>query len=55
MMHKNHNKQIIEDELKKVSLKRIAIPDEIADVCIFLAPDASSYVNGQVIRVDGGV
>jgi 2-hydroxycyclohexanecarboxyl-CoA dehydrogenase len=36
------------------SLARYAEPAEIADVIAFLAGDRSRFVNGQVIRVDGG-
>jgi NAD(P)-dependent dehydrogenase (short-subunit alcohol dehydrogenase family) len=36
-------------------LKRAAQPDELANVALFLASDQASYVNGQVIAVDGGL
>lgn len=32
---------------------RVGTPDEVAKVCLFLASDLSSYVNGENIRVDG--
>ena len=32
---------------------RVGNPDEVANVCLFLASDLSSYVNGENIRVDG--
>lgn len=35
-------------------LKRIGDPEEVADVVLFLASDAASYVTGQCIYVDGG-
>ena len=38
-----------------ISMKRLGKPDEIANVALFLASDLSSYINGQVIRVDGGI
>ena len=39
----------------RVSMKREADPSEIANVALFLASDLSSYMTGQVVRVDGGM
>jgi 3-oxoacyl-[acyl-carrier protein] reductase len=38
-----------------IPLKRGGTPEDIANACVFLASDLSSYVTGQVINVDGGM
>jgi len=38
-----------------IPLKRAGEPEDIANACVFLASDLSSYVNGQVLPVDGGM
>ena len=55
MMKNNTKKEYIEQALTHISLKRIGKPEEIANVVFFLCSDLSSYVNGQTIRVDGGM
>ena len=37
-----------------VPLGRIGKPDDIANAVLFLAADASSFVTGQIVTVDGG-
>jgi len=38
-----------------IPLKRGGTPKDIANACIFLASDLSSYITGQTINVDGGM
>src|SRR5690606_26096458 len=40
--------------MERTALKRPARPQEIASVALLLASDASSYVTGETITVDGG-
>ena len=37
------------------ALKRMTRPSEIAEIAVFLASDKASFINGQTIRVDGGM
>ena len=38
-----------------IPLKRGGTPNDIANACVFLASDMSSYITGQTIHVDGGM
>ena len=54
LMLSNTKEDIIKSEIEKISLKRIASTNEIADIILFLASEKSSYINGQNIVADGG-
>lgn len=54
MIEKGLNKKILEETIKKIPLKRVANPEEISNVILFLASDMSSYINGEVIDITGG-
>jgi NAD(P)-dependent dehydrogenase (short-subunit alcohol dehydrogenase family) len=42
-------------KVKDIPVGRIATPEEIASVVLFLASDAASYITGQTINVNGGM
>ena len=55
MLHQNTKQNHLESIIKELSLKRIGRTEEVANVALFLASEMSSYITGQVIRVDGGM
>lgn len=44
-----------EDFMVKIPMCRAGVPEEVADAVAFLASDASRYITGQVLVVDGGL
>ena len=53
-MNKELDQDFINEENNKILLNRFAKPVEIAKVISFLVTDDASYINSEVIKVDGG-
>lgn len=48
-------RQIKDDIASKVPLGRLGTPEDVANACLFLASDLSSYITGIVLDVNGGL
>lgn len=54
LMTKKLPKDLINDLKKLIPLGRFGRPDEIADTCLFLSSEMSSYITGSILNVSGG-
>ena len=46
---------LVEKMKERIGLRRLGEPQDVANVAVFLASEASAYVTGQTIVVDGGL
>lgn len=53
-MNKDLPKDYIKEETSKIYLERFASTGEIAKTIFFLASNDSSYINGEIVNIDGG-
>lgn len=49
------DEKVVQGWRDAIPLKRGGQPNDIADCCVFLASDMSTYITGQVIQVNGGM
>lgn len=49
------DEKVVQSWRDGIPLKRGGKPEDVADACVFLGSDMSSYISGQVIQVDGGM
>lgn len=49
------DQKVVEGWKEGIPMKRGGKPEEVADLCVFLGSDMSTYISGQVIQIDGAM
>jgi 3-oxoacyl-[acyl-carrier protein] reductase len=47
--------EVVKARLKATPLGRIAYPEDLGSLAVFLASDKASYITGKIIHMDGGI
>jgi 3-oxoacyl-[acyl-carrier protein] reductase len=50
-----YSKKQRNDRINEIPLHRLGTPNDVANACLFLASDLSSYITGETINVNGGL
>jgi len=57
--HSQFRKETVEDEIEviseSISLGRLGVPDEFGRIAVFRVSPATSFINGVMLNVDGGL
>lgn len=53
MVRESTSQEEIKEILESIPMKRLGLPQEVADLVLFLVSDASSYINGATIDIGG--
>jgi len=48
------DEEFIDYEKEKIMVKRIGTVEDVANLALFLASDNASFINNEIIRIDGG-
>ena len=48
------DKELLEEWIKNYPIGRFGLPKDVAQACLFLASNESSFITGTILPVDGG-
>ena len=51
----DYTKEMKNQRIKEIPLKRLGTTEDVANTCLFLASDLSNYITGETINVNGGL
>lgn len=54
-MNKVVPREVLDEKIRTMDIKRLGKPSEVASTIAFLASDLSRHITGQIIRIDGGI
>lgn len=54
-MREQMGEEANEEILRRTAMKRVAEPSEVANLAYYLASSESSFITGQIVRIDGGM
>ncbi len=51
----SRDRSVLEHYEKKILMRRVGTPEDVAGAAVFLCSDAASYITGEIIVIDGGL